>query len=58
MSPKLRDLLVALPARQLNLVVGGAIVIALLLAWTLALPSLLLAVYVFRSRAAHSNRLR
>jgi type II secretory pathway component PulM len=37
MSPKLRDLLVALPARQLNLVVGGAIVIALLLAWTLAL---------------------
>ena len=37
MSPKLRDLLVALPARQLNLVVGGVIVIALLLAWTLAL---------------------
>jgi type II secretory pathway component PulM len=37
MSPKLRDLLIALPARQLNLVVGGAIVIALLLAWTLAL---------------------
>jgi len=37
MSPKLRDLLVALPARQLNLIVGGAIVIALLLAWTLAL---------------------
>ena len=37
MSPKLRDLLAALPARQLNLVVGGAIVIALLLAWTLAL---------------------
>jgi len=37
MSPKLRDLLAALPARQLNLVAGGAIVIALLLAWTLAL---------------------
>lgn len=37
MSPKLRDLLAAMPARQLNLVVGGAIVIALLLAWTLAL---------------------
>jgi len=37
MSPKLRDLLVALPARQLNLIVGGVIVIALLLAWTLAL---------------------
>ena len=37
MSPKLRDLLAALPARQLNLTVGGAIVIALLLAWTLAL---------------------
>ena len=37
MSPKLRDLLAALPERQLNLVVGGAIVIALLLAWTLAL---------------------
>jgi len=37
MSPKLRDLLAALPARQLNLVVGGAVVIALLLAWTLAL---------------------
>jgi type II secretory pathway component PulM len=37
MSPKLRDLLVALPARQLNLVVGGTIIIALLLAWTLAL---------------------
>ncbi|MEM8514860.1 type II secretory pathway component PulM [Massilia sp. MP_M2] len=37
MSPKLRDLLVALPARQLNLMVGGAVVIALLLAWTLAL---------------------
>lgn len=37
MSPKLRDLLAALPARQLNLIVGGAIVIALLLAWTLAL---------------------
>lgn len=37
MSPRLRDLLAALPARQLNLVVGGAIVIALLLAWTLAL---------------------
>ena len=37
MSPKLRALLAALPARQLNLVVGGAIVIALLLAWTLAL---------------------
>ena len=37
MSPKLRDLLVALPARQLNLMVGGAVVIVLLLAWTLAL---------------------
>jgi len=37
MSPKLRDLLVALPARQLNLIVGGAVVIVLLLAWTLAL---------------------
>ncbi|MBD8630527.1 type II secretion system protein M [Oxalobacteraceae sp. CFBP 8755] len=37
MSPKLRDLLAALPARQLNLIVGGAVVIALLLAWTLAL---------------------
>ena len=37
MSPKLRDLLVALPARQLNLIVGGAVVIVLLLAWTLGL---------------------
>lgn len=37
MSPKLRDLLVALPARQLSLIVGGAVVIVLLLAWTLAL---------------------
>lgn len=37
MSLRLRDLLAALPARQLNLIVGGAIAIALLLAWTLAL---------------------
>lgn len=37
MSPKLRDLLVALPARQLNLIIGGAVIIVLLLAWTLAL---------------------
>lgn len=37
MSPKLRDLLAALPARQLNLIVGGVLVIALLLAWTLGL---------------------
>jgi type II secretory pathway component PulM len=37
MSPKLRDVLAALPARQLNLIVGGVLVIALLLAWTLGL---------------------
>jgi type II secretory pathway component PulM len=37
MSPKLHELLAALPARQLNLIVGGMLVIALLLAWTLGL---------------------
>lgn len=52
MSPKLRDLLVALPARQLNLIVGGAVVIVLLLAWTLALRAPLAAYRQHKSALA------